>query len=110
MLRTKLVCIKLVCIKLVCINLVDRLPRTQKVQKVLLLRRGKRLKHADDLACFGSRTAVRQNSRQQIVGSSIVREEGPLAETPQWRCSKFVWSGRALRNIVSEARSHVMHG
>ena len=46
---------------------------------------------------------------KQIRRSSVVEEEDPLTNSPEWRGSEFVWARLALDDFVCQLRAHVMN-
>ena len=48
------------------------------------------------------------NGREKIAGAAIVQEEDPLPHSPQRCASELISASAALRDVVRQARAHVM--
>ena len=92
---------------------VSGLQRTEKVQQVLLLRLAEALEQSDDGVRFGAISGMRLNCIEQAAVlrrcATVVEEKDPLTESPERGGAELVGSGRALRDVVSEAKAHVMN-
>jgi hypothetical protein len=44
----------------------------------------------------------------EIIGPTVVEEEDPLAQAPQWRGPDLVTAGCPLENVVGKSGSHLV--
>ena len=52
---------------------------------------------------------MRLDRLEEIGGPSVMQEEDPLPNSPQRRRAEFVPNRRALKDVIRQARSHVVH-
>ena len=57
---------------------------------------------------FAAIAGVSLDRRDQVGGAAIVQQEDPLSQAPQRSGAELVAARAALRDIVRQARSHVM--
>src|SRR5437763_17219188 len=48
------------------------------------------------------------NGLDQIGRPAVVQEEDPLSESPQRRSAELIGSGRPLRDVIRQARAHMV--
>ena len=84
------------------------LKSTQKVQNVLLVRGRQRVEIANDIMGFRLRIVVRSDRGEQIARASIVQEENPLTDAPQWCGTKLAAARLPLRNTISQVVAHIV--
>src|SRR5437899_3142382 len=80
----------------------------KEIQNILLLPLVERIEVMDHGVCLGRTelrvpgTLVSLNRLEQIVRPSVVQQEDPLSEAPQWCRPEFVAPGVAFENVIGQ--------
>src|SRR5207249_3025744 len=57
---------------------------------------------------FRAVAAVSVDGGDEVGGAAIMQEEDALSQTPEGSGAELIASGAALRNVVGQARAHVV--